>query len=77
MGEGLKAVFVQPDNGVLPLTVQGSANHVNELNKEDIQLYVDISNLPPGEHKSSRIEQSANFYFDKSGDRIIKHRHTH
>lgn len=51
LGEGLKAAFVQPESSMLPLTVQGSAKHVNELKREDIQLYVDVSNLPPGEHE--------------------------
>lgn len=53
LGEGLKASFLNPENGMLPLTVQGSDKHVNELTKEDIQLYVDVSNLPPGEHEVS------------------------
>lgn len=51
LGEELKAIFVQPESGVLPLTVLGSPEHVKELTKEDIQLYIDVSNLPPGEHE--------------------------
>ncbi|RKD22656.1 hypothetical protein BEP19_10385 [Ammoniphilus oxalaticus] len=52
LGDGLKVVFISPENGKMPLMVQGSVKHVNELTKEDIQLYIDSSNLPPGEHEA-------------------------
>lgn len=51
LGEGLQAVFVRPENGMMPLTVTGSSKKMNELTHEDIQLYIDVSNLPPGEHE--------------------------
>lgn len=51
LGEGLQAVFVRPENGMMPLTVTGSSKKIKDLTYEDIQLYIDVSNLPPGEHE--------------------------
>lgn len=51
LGEGLQAVFARPENGMMPLTVTGSSKLIKDLTHEDIQLYIDVSNLPPGEHE--------------------------
>jgi YbbR domain-containing protein len=51
IGERLQAVFVTPETGLLTVTIQGVPNRMRELSSEDIQLYVDVSNLPPGDHE--------------------------
>lgn len=39
-----------PDNGALTVTVEGAPATVQKLKTQDVQLIVDVSNLPPGEH---------------------------
>lgn len=51
LGEDLSATIVQPGEGTMNLTLAGSSEKVNEIGEEDVQLFVDVSNLPPGEHE--------------------------
>ncbi len=51
VGEGLRASITRPENGRMNLTLQGTAKKLEELGPEDVQLYVDVSNLPPGDHE--------------------------
>ncbi|MEW9670210.1 YbbR-like domain-containing protein [Ammoniphilus sp. 3BR4] len=51
LGTGLRATFLRPADGLIDLTLAGSSDNMNELSREDIDLFVDVSNLPPGEHE--------------------------
>ena len=51
LGDQLNAVFVNPEDGSASLTVRGTVEQVEDLTQADIELYVDISNLPPGQHE--------------------------
>jgi YbbR domain-containing protein len=49
LGQGLKATFTNPEKGVLTLDINGTPDRLKELKLEDIQLYVDLSNLSEGD----------------------------
>lgn len=51
LAQGLTAQFVTPENGFLSVTVEGAPNKINEMKDGDIQAYIDVSNLPPGEQE--------------------------
>ncbi|MBP1933078.1 CdaR family protein [Ammoniphilus resinae] len=51
LGKDLQAVITDPDNGTISLTVKGAIDKLDELREDDIELYVDVSNLPEGEHE--------------------------
>jgi YbbR domain-containing protein len=51
LGDGLNAAFVNPEDGSISLTVRGAVEQVEDLTQGDIELYVDVSNLPPGQHE--------------------------
>lgn len=51
LGEGLRASFLRPADGLINLTLAGSSDKIDQLGKEDIELFIDVSNLPPGEHE--------------------------
>lgn len=43
--------FIQPEKGLLTLTVKGKPEQVNQLNKSDFQLFVDASDAEEGENQ--------------------------
>ncbi|HJV47080.1 MAG TPA: CdaR family protein [Bacillota bacterium] len=49
LGQGLKATFTKPENGKLTLNLKGTPDRLKDLKVDDIQLYVDLSNLSEGD----------------------------
>ena len=46
-----EAVFVEPESGELSITLEGAPEAIASLKPEDIDLIVDVGNLPVGRHE--------------------------
>ena len=49
--EQMEVSFVEPEEGFVTLTAKGSPNSIDQLQKEDIVVYIDVSQLSVGEHE--------------------------
>ncbi|MDG5788067.1 CdaR family protein [Evansella sp. AB-P1] len=48
--DGLDYQFISPEDGTLNLNLMGSSNVIGRLERSDLHLYIDISDLSEGEH---------------------------
>ncbi|MFC4410307.1 YbbR-like domain-containing protein [Chungangia koreensis] len=51
LSDQYKSTFIQPDRGLLTLTVRGKPEQINQLNKSDFKLFVDASRAKEGENE--------------------------
>jgi YbbR domain-containing protein len=51
LADQYKSTFIQPDRGLLTLTVKGKPDQINQLNKSDFKLFVDASGAKEGENQ--------------------------
>ncbi|ADU28460.1 CdaR family protein [Evansella cellulosilytica] len=48
--EGNNYAFIEPEEGMLDISILGSRNVLDRVSRTDIQLYVDLNDLSDGEH---------------------------
>lgn len=48
--EGFDTEIMVPGSGRIDLKLEGAPSLIEQVNAQDIQVFVDVSNLPPGEH---------------------------
>lgn len=51
LGEDLEAEILNPSSASISLTVTGTENEINEINKDDFSLYLDLAGMEVGEHE--------------------------
>lgn len=51
LSEGKVFDYVDPDSGAMDLTVYGATSVINEIKSDDIELYINLSDLADGEHE--------------------------
>lgn len=49
--DGYKVEWLTPANGTISLTLYGTNENLVSLREDDVQSYIDVSNLPEGVHK--------------------------
>ncbi|WP_010277209.1 CdaR family protein [Paenibacillus senegalensis] len=49
--DSLSAGIVEPDGGTVDIILEGAPSLLNQVNAEDLQAVIDISNLPPGRYE--------------------------
>ncbi|MCD8509207.1 MAG: YbbR-like domain-containing protein [Bacillus sp. (in: Bacteria)] len=42
--------FIDPEEGTIDIAILGSATHLSRIERNDLQLYIDVEGLPDGEH---------------------------
>ena len=67
IGEGLRAAIIRPENGRTSITLEGTSRNIADLGQEDVELYIDVSNLPPGEHEVPVLMNLPTFITSKEG----------
>jgi len=50
LSNGLKA-DISKQNNTTDITIEAAPSVINSINYQDLQTFIDVSNLPPGEHK--------------------------
>lgn len=50
IGEGLTATINSPESGI-SITLEGAPDVLKAVQKDDLEAFVDLTNLPPGEHE--------------------------
>lgn len=51
LSEGKVFDYIDPDSGVMDLTVYGAPSVINDIKSDDIELYINLSDLADGEHE--------------------------
>lgn len=51
LGDGLEAKWIDPETGTLNVVVEGAPSILGKVKLEDIQAFVDSSQLTPGIHE--------------------------
>lgn len=51
LSEGKQFDFIDPDSGALDVTIYGAPSIIQDINEDDIELYVNLSDLNDGEHE--------------------------
>lgn len=51
LSEGKVFDYIDPDSGAMDLTVYGATSVINEIKSDDIELYINLSDLADGEHE--------------------------
>ncbi len=51
LAEGKVFDFLDPDAGEIDVQIYGAPGVINDINSEDIELYINLSNLSDGEHE--------------------------
>lgn len=49
--DGFDTAIAIPDDGKIDLHLEGAPNLLEQVTIQDVQAFVDVSNLPPGEHQ--------------------------
>ncbi len=51
LSEGLELEFIDPESGLMDLTVLGSPSVLENVNSSDMEMYVNVTDLNAGEHE--------------------------
>ncbi|MCM3164798.1 YbbR-like domain-containing protein [Metabacillus litoralis] len=51
LSEGKVFDYIDPDSGAMDLTVYGAPSVINDIKSDDIELYINLSDLADGEHE--------------------------
>lgn len=71
LNEGLIAEIISPTNGAT-ISLYGTSNHIDNISTDDIQAFVDLTNLPEGEYEVP-IQYNLPLYLNKVGvDEFVK-----
>lgn len=71
LNEGLTAEISSPIDGAT-ITLEGASSYIDNISTEDIQAFVDLTNLPEGEHEVP-IQYNLPLYLNKIGaDEFLK-----
>lgn len=71
LNEGLIAEIISPTDGAT-ISLEGESNNIDNISSEDIQAFVDLTNLPEGEHEVP-IQYNLPLYLNKVGaDEFVK-----
>ena len=49
--ENFETVILEPEGGLVDITVEGAPDNLRDLSRNDLEVIVDVSNLPPGTHQ--------------------------
>lgn len=51
LSEGLELEFIDPETGLMDLTVLGAPSTLEGVNSNDMEMYINVTDLNPGEHE--------------------------
>ncbi|WP_404447013.1 YbbR-like domain-containing protein [Sutcliffiella horikoshii] len=51
LSEGLELEFIDPETGLMDLTVLGAPSTLEGVNSTDMEMYINVTDLNPGEHE--------------------------
>ncbi|ART74718.1 CdaR family protein [Sutcliffiella horikoshii] len=52
LSEGLELEFIDPENGLMDLTVLGAPSTLEGVNSSDMEMYINVTDLNAGEHEA-------------------------